>query len=83
MRCLLSAARSAASHPVKPSGSLLPSPSRAGASRRQNGSPGREAGVCLCGDQPEMQNENREFPMISNIMKTTHETVKNTISSIR
>ena len=33
--------------------------------------------------QSQMQNENRQFTMISNIMKTKHETVKNTISNIR
>lgn len=30
-----------------------------------------------------MQNENRRFAMVSNIMKTKHDTVKNTLSSIR
>ena len=33
--------------------------------------------------QSEMQNENRQFTMVSNIMKTKHDTVKNTISNIR
>ena len=33
--------------------------------------------------QSQMQNENRQFTMVSNIMKTKHETVKNTISNIR
>ncbi len=33
--------------------------------------------------QNEMQNENRQFTMVSNIMKTKHDTVKNTISNIR
>jgi len=30
-----------------------------------------------------MQNENRQFTMVSNIMKTKHDTVKNSISNIR
>ncbi len=33
--------------------------------------------------QNSMQNENRQFTMVSNIMKTKHDTVKNTISNIR
>jgi septal ring factor EnvC (AmiA/AmiB activator) len=33
--------------------------------------------------QNSMQNENRQFTMVSNIMKTKHETVKNSISNIR
>ncbi len=33
--------------------------------------------------QNSMQNENRQFTMISNIMKTKHDTVKNSISNIR
>lgn len=33
--------------------------------------------------QNQMQNENRQFTMISNIMKTKHDTVKNSISNIR
>jgi hypothetical protein len=33
--------------------------------------------------QEQMQRENREFTMISNIMKTKHDTVKNSISNIR
>lgn len=33
--------------------------------------------------QSQMQNENRQFSMVSNIMKTKHETVKNSISNIR
>lgn len=33
--------------------------------------------------QAQMQNENRSFTMISNIMKTKHDTVKNSISNIR
>jgi len=33
--------------------------------------------------QEKMQRENREIAMISNIMKTKHETVKNSISNIR
>jgi hypothetical protein len=35
------------------------------------------------GLQSHMQNENRQFTMLSNIMKTKHDTVKNTISNIR
>jgi hypothetical protein len=33
--------------------------------------------------QSQMQNENRQFTAVSNIMKTKHDTVKNTISNIR
>ena len=33
--------------------------------------------------QNTMQNENRQFTMVSNIMKTKHDTVKNTISNVR
>lgn len=33
--------------------------------------------------QNSMQNENRQFTMISNIMKTKHDTVKNSINNIR
>jgi hypothetical protein len=33
--------------------------------------------------QDSMQNENRQFTMVSNIMKTKHDTVKNSISDIR
>jgi hypothetical protein len=33
--------------------------------------------------QTQMQNENRAYTMVSNIMKTKHDTVKNTISNIR
>lgn len=33
--------------------------------------------------QNQMQNENRQFTMVSNIMKTKHDTVKNSISNIR
>jgi chromosome segregation ATPase len=33
--------------------------------------------------QNQMQNENRQFSMVSNIMKTKHDTVKNSISNIR
>jgi hypothetical protein len=33
--------------------------------------------------QNSMQNENRQFTMVSNIMKTKHDTVKNAISNIR
>jgi hypothetical protein len=33
--------------------------------------------------QNAMQNENRQFTMVSNIMKTKHDTVKNSISNIR
>ncbi|HEY7680004.1 MAG TPA: hypothetical protein VIC04_05745 [Terriglobia bacterium] len=33
--------------------------------------------------QTAMQNENRQFTMVSNIMKTKHDTVKNSISNIR
>ena len=33
--------------------------------------------------QNSMQNENRQFTMLSNIMKTKHDTVKNSISNIR
>ena len=33
--------------------------------------------------QSQMQNENRQFTMVSNIMKTKHDTVKNSISNIR
>jgi hypothetical protein len=29
-----------------------------------------------------LQNDNRQFTMISNIMKTKHDTAKNTISNI-
>lgn len=32
--------------------------------------------------QNSMQNENRQFTIVSNIMKTKHDTVKNTISNI-
>jgi hypothetical protein len=32
--------------------------------------------------QSQMQNENRNYTMVSNIMKTKHDTVKNTISNI-
>ncbi|MFZ0715399.1 hypothetical protein [Mycobacterium sp.] len=32
--------------------------------------------------QNQMQNDNRQFTMVSNIMKTKHDTVKNTISNI-
>jgi len=32
--------------------------------------------------QNSMQNDNRQFSMVSNIMKTKHDTVKNTISNI-
>jgi len=32
--------------------------------------------------QNSMQNDNRQFTMVSNIMKTKHDTVKNTISNI-
>ena len=35
------------------------------------------------GIQDESQAENREFAAISNIMKTKHDTVKNSISNIR
>jgi hypothetical protein len=35
------------------------------------------------GLQNQMQNENRQFTMVSNIMKTKHDTVKNAISNIR
>ena len=33
--------------------------------------------------QSQMQNENRQYTMVSNIMKTKHDTVKNSISNIR
>jgi hypothetical protein len=33
--------------------------------------------------QSQMQNENRSYTMISNVMKTKHDTVKNSISNIR
>ena len=33
--------------------------------------------------QQQMQNENRQFTTVSNIMKTKHDTVKNSISNIR
>jgi len=33
--------------------------------------------------QQEMQNENRQFTMVSNIMKTKHDTAKNSINNIR
>jgi hypothetical protein len=33
--------------------------------------------------QNQMQNENRQFTAVSNIMKTKHDTVKNSISNIR
>ena len=33
--------------------------------------------------QSQMQNENRQYTAVSNIMKTKHETVKNSISNIR
>jgi hypothetical protein len=33
--------------------------------------------------QSQMQNENRQFTAVSNIMKTKHDTVKNSISNIR
>jgi hypothetical protein len=33
--------------------------------------------------QNSMQNENRQFTMVSNIMKTKHDTVKNIISNIK
>lgn len=33
--------------------------------------------------QNNMQNENRQFTMISNIMKTRHDTVRNSISNVR
>jgi cob(I)alamin adenosyltransferase len=33
--------------------------------------------------QSQMQNDNRQFTMVSNIMKTKHDTVKNSISNIR
>jgi hypothetical protein len=33
--------------------------------------------------QSSMQNDNRQFTMVSNIMKTKHDTVKNSISNIR
>jgi hypothetical protein len=33
--------------------------------------------------QSSMQNENRQFTMVSNIMKTKHDTVKNSIGNIR
>lgn len=33
--------------------------------------------------QSAMQNENRQYSMVSNIMKTKHDTVKNSISNIR
>lgn len=33
--------------------------------------------------QNQMQNENRQFTMVSNILKTKHDTVKNTIANIR
>jgi len=33
--------------------------------------------------QSQMQNENRSYTAISNIMKTKHDTVKNSISNVR
>ena len=33
--------------------------------------------------QQAMQNENRQFTAVSNIMKTKHDTVKNSISNVR
>ena len=33
--------------------------------------------------QSQMQHENRQFTMVSNILKTKHDTVKNSISNIR
>jgi hypothetical protein len=33
--------------------------------------------------QQQMQNENRQYTAVSNIMKTKHDTVKNSISNIR
>jgi hypothetical protein len=33
--------------------------------------------------QNQMQNENRQFTMLSNIMKTRHDTVRNSISNVR
>lgn len=33
--------------------------------------------------QNQMQNENRQYTMVSNIMKTKHDTVKNSINNIR
>jgi hypothetical protein len=33
--------------------------------------------------QQQMQNENRSYTAVSNIMKTKHDTVKNSISNIR
>jgi DNA repair exonuclease SbcCD ATPase subunit len=33
--------------------------------------------------QEQMQNENRQYTMVSNIMKTKHDTVKNSIANIR
>jgi hypothetical protein len=33
--------------------------------------------------QTGMQNENRQYTMISNVMKTKHDTVKNSISNVR
>jgi hypothetical protein len=33
--------------------------------------------------QSQMQNDNRQYTAVSNIMKTKHDTVKNTISNIR
>lgn len=33
--------------------------------------------------QNQMQNENRQYSAVSNIMKTKHDTVKNTIRNIR
>jgi translation elongation factor EF-1beta len=33
--------------------------------------------------QQKMQNENRQFTAVSNILKTKHDTVKNSISNIR
>ena len=33
--------------------------------------------------QQKMQNENRSYTAVSNIMKTKHDTVKNSISNIR
>jgi hypothetical protein len=33
--------------------------------------------------QETMQNENRQYTMVSNIMKTKHDTVKNSIGNIR
>jgi len=33
--------------------------------------------------QSQMQNENRSYTAVSNIMKTKHDTVKNSISNVR